>query len=90
MKDHGYLEKREYATAQDILKDRNGSADLVTVSRDTPIVEAIKILNKQGISQIPVTDGEQFIGSLTDSKLLHQLIDNPEMKKTTRYRALWI
>ncbi len=80
MKDHGYLEKREYATAQDILKDRNGSTDLVTVSQDTPIVEAIKILNKQGISQIPVTDGEQFVGSLTDSKLLHQLIDNPEMK----------
>ena len=80
MKDHGYLEKREYATAQDILKDRNGSADLLTVSQDTPIVEAIKILNKQGISQIPVTDGDQFVGSLTDSKLLHQLIDNPEMK----------
>ena len=80
MKDHGYLEKREYATAQDILKDRNGSGELVTVSQDTPIVEAIKILNKQGISQIPVTDGDQFVGSLTDSKLLHQLIDNPEMK----------
>ena len=80
MKDHGYLEKREYATVQDILKDRNGSSELVTVSQDTPIVEAIKILNKQGISQIPVTDGDQFVGSLTDSKLLHQLIDNPDMK----------
>ena len=80
MKDHGYLEKREYATAQDILKDRNGSGELVTVTQDTPIVEAIKILNRQGISQIPVTDGDQFVGSLTDSKLLHQLIDNPDMK----------
>ncbi len=80
MKDHGYLEKREYATVQDILKDRNGSSELVTVSQDTPIVEAIKILNKQGISQIPVTEGEQFVGSLTDSKLLHQLINNPDMK----------
>ncbi|MGB3776792.1 MAG: cystathionine beta-synthase [Tunicatimonas sp.] len=80
MKDHGYLEKREYATVQDILKDRNGSSELVTVEQDAPIVEAIKILNKQGISQIPVTDGEHFVGSLTDSKLLHQLIDNPDMK----------
>ena len=80
MKDHGYLEKREYATAQDILKDRNGSADLITVSQDISIAEAIKILNQQGISQIPVTDGDHFVGSLTDSKLLHQLIDNPEMK----------
>lgn len=80
MKDHGYLEKREFATAQDILKARNGQSDLVTVTSDTSVGEAIKILNNQGISQIPVVDGEAYVGSLTDSKLLHQLIDNPSMK----------
>ncbi len=80
MKDHGYLEKREFATAQDILKDRNGTSDLITVSKDTRIGEAIKILNEQGISQIPVVEGESFVGSLTDSKVLHKLLDNPELK----------
>ncbi|MEK6476948.1 cystathionine beta-synthase [Catalinimonas sp. 4WD22] len=80
MKDHGYLEKREFATAQDILKARNGQSDLVTVTSDTTVGEAIGILNSKGISQIPVTDGESYVGSLTDSKLLHQLIDNPAIK----------
>lgn len=80
MKDHGYLEKREFATAQDILKSRNGQSDLVTVTADTTVGEAIGILNSKGISQIPVTDGESYVGSLTDSKLLHQLIDNPAIK----------
>ncbi len=80
MKDHGYLEKREFATAQDILKDRNGSADLIAVSKDSLIGEAIKILNEEGISQIPVIDGETFVGSLTDSKVLHKLIDDPALK----------
>lgn len=80
MKDHGYLEKREFATAQDILKARNGQSDLVTVTSDTTVGEAISILNSKGISQIPVTDGESYVGSLTDSKLLHQLIDNPAIK----------
>ncbi|MDF9796008.1 cystathionine beta-synthase [Catalinimonas alkaloidigena] len=80
MKDHGYLEKREFATAQDILKARNGQDELVTVPSDTTVGEAISILNSKGISQIPVTEGESYVGSLTDSKLLHQLIDDPAIK----------
>lgn len=80
MKDHGYLEKREFATAHDILKDRNGSDDLIAIDKDTKVGEAIKILNEKGISQIPVVDGEAFVGSLTDSKVLHKLLDNPDLK----------
>lgn len=80
MKDHGYLEKREFATASDILKNRNGQDELVAVSKDTSVGEAIKMLNQKGISQIPVRDAENFVGSLTDSKLLHHLIDNPEIR----------
>jgi cystathionine beta-synthase len=80
MKDHGYLEKREFATAQDILKSRNGQDQLITVSSDTSVGEAIRILNEVGISQIPVKEGDTFVGSLTDSKLLHHLIDNPEIR----------
>lgn len=80
MKDHGYLERREFATAQDILKDRSGASDLIAISKDTSIGDAIRILNDKGISQIPVVDGENFVGSLTDSKVLHKLIDNPELK----------
>lgn len=80
MKDHGYLEKREFATASDILKTRNGQDELVSVSTETTVGEAIKMLNQKGISQIPVRDEDSFVGSLTDSKLLHHLIDNPEIR----------
>lgn len=80
MKDHGYLESMEFATAYDILKHKNGDDELVTISKDTNIIEAISLLNKKNISQIPVVDGEQFVGSLTDSKVLNYLIENPEHK----------
>lgn len=80
MKDHGYLEKREFATAQDILRSRNGSSELVTISASTSVGDAIKILSERGISQIPVTKDEEFVGSLTDSKLLHKLIEEPELR----------
>ncbi len=80
MKDHGYLEKRTFATAQDIIARRNGHSDLIKISKKIPVGEAIALMNQKGISQIPVVEGEQFVGSLTDSKVLHQLIMNPELK----------
>lgn len=80
MKDHGYMEKRHFATAQDIIARRNGHDELVTIAKGTTVGEAITLMNQKGISQIPVLEQEQFVGSLTDSKVLHQLIMNPELK----------
>ncbi len=80
MKDHGFLESMEYASARDIIRNRNGQGHLKTVSKNSKIGEAIQLLTKEGISQIPVTDGDNFVGSLSDSKLLLQLIENPQIK----------
>lgn len=80
MKNHGFLESRDFATAKDIIQTKNGSDRLLTIEKNMKISEAVRILNKEGISQIPVTDGEQIVGSLTDSKVLNHLIDNPEIK----------
>jgi cystathionine beta-synthase len=80
MKDHGFLESRDFATAKDIIQTKNGSDRLLTIDKNLKISEAVRILNKEGISQIPVTDGEQIVGSLTDSKVLNHLIDTPEIK----------
>lgn len=81
MKDHGFLESRDFATAKDIILTKNGSDRLLTVEKAMKVSEAVRLLHKEGISQIPVTDGEQIIGSLTDSKILGQLIENPEIKE---------
>jgi cystathionine beta-synthase len=82
MKDHGFLETREYATAKDIIQKKNGKGSLLTISKDMKVGEAIKMMNKEGISQIPVMDSEKHIvGSLVDSKILTQLIENPDVKE---------
>ncbi len=82
MKDHGFLESREFATAKDIIRSKNGSSSLVTVSKDARIGDAVKLLNQKGISQIPVIDEQNnIVGSLTDSKVLGLLIENPQVKE---------
>ena len=37
-------------------------------------------MNDKGIDQIPVVKDDAFVGSLTDSKVLSKLIENPELK----------
>ncbi len=80
MKDHGFLEERKFATARDILSHRNGASELLTISEEIKIGEAIKQMNLKGIDQAPVVKGEDFVGSISDSKILSSLIDNPELR----------
>jgi cystathionine beta-synthase len=80
MKDHGFLESRDFATARDIIQTKNGSDRLLTIDKNTKVGEAVRKLTKEGISQIPVTDGDQIVGSLVDSRMLSHLIENPEIK----------
>src|SRR6188474_1654435 len=63
MKDHGFLETRAFGSARDIIAHRNGKESLFTVNKDSKVSEAILVMNKQGIDQIPVTENGQFIGS---------------------------
>ncbi|MDH3709719.1 MAG: pyridoxal-phosphate dependent enzyme [Cyclobacteriaceae bacterium] len=82
MKDHGYVESIDFANARDIIASRsnNGTADLQSVDAEQKIGDAIQLLHQKSISQLPVTKDGKFIGSLTDSKILRQLIENPELR----------
>ncbi len=80
MKDHGFLEERRFATAKDIIQSRNGSSALHTIGHDQKIGDAIISMNQKGIDQAPVIDGNNFVGSISDNKILKSLIENPELR----------
>jgi cystathionine beta-synthase len=80
MHDHGFLTTRKLATALDIVSSRAGQGTLVTVKADDKIGEAILKMNKEGIDQVPVVSGDEFVGSLSDGKVLKALIENPDLK----------
>lgn len=84
MKDHGFLETRSFAsTARDIIRGRNGKDSLSTVANHAKVSEAILIMNREGIDQIPVTENEQFVGSISSSGLLEKIIEDPQLKNKT-------
>lgn len=81
MKDHGFYETREYSTAKDIITSKNGEGHLFTVTRDTTVGDVIRTLNQKGIDQVPVTDGDHFVGSISTGKLLQHLLSEPQAKE---------
>jgi len=81
MKDHGFLEERVYGTARDIINSRGGQDRLVTVTSNEPLESAILVLNREGIDQLPVVDGAEFVGTVSTAGLLEKVIQNPEARK---------
>src|SRR6476620_7399891 len=80
MKDHGFLETRSFGTARDIISLRNGKDTLHTVNKKSTIGEAIRLMNKEGVDQVPVMEGNEFVGSVSTSSLVEKIIGDPNLK----------
>ena len=81
MKDHGFLESDEYLiTARDIITQKNGQDQLFTIRKDMKVGDVVRLLNNEGISQIPIVHEDHFVGSITDSKILNRFFEDPELK----------
>ncbi len=83
MRNHGFLENKTFGTARDIVGSRNGSYQLVVSHKNDKVKDAIHLMNGKSVSQIPVLEDGHVVGSLTDSKLLSKIIENPELKDAT-------
>jgi len=80
MKDHGFLEARSFGSARNIISIRNGKDSLYTVAKSDRVSEAITVMNREGIDQIPVTENENFVGSVSSSSLLERIIQDPQLR----------
>src|SRR6188768_2988568 len=80
MKDHGFVETRAFATARDIIESKKGKESLYTVLKNEKVSEVIRLMNQEGIDQVPVVDGDEFVGSIAAAALLEKIIENPAVK----------
>jgi cystathionine beta-synthase len=56
---------------------------LLTVSPGDTVNDALELMNSYNISQLPVKDGNDFVGSLNESHLFTRLIENSDLKNRT-------
>lgn len=78
MRDRGFLEIKKPKAIDLISSHKNQK--LLTVDADSTVNDALIIMNKYGISQLPVSKGGEFVGSLNDNFLFSKLIEDNNIK----------
>ena len=76
MRNHNFLDDGSMLTAGQIIESKE-SPLLVTLRAEQTLSEAVSIMREQYISQIPVIQGEEIIGSVRESRVLDKILDDP-------------
>ena len=81
MRDRGFLEEKS-PRAIDLI-ERHKHLNLVTAEVSDTVQSAFEKMRKYDISQLPVKQGEEFVGSLNDSHSYASICENPELRQAT-------
>lgn len=81
MRDRNFLEVLKPKAADLIAGHKNQK--LLTVNSSAKVNEALDLMNKFNISQIPVLENGEYIGSLNDNYLFNKLIESSDVKNKT-------
>jgi cystathionine beta-synthase len=78
MRERGFLNE-ENQVARDLISEHK-NLPLLTVNSGEPVHNAIAIMRKFGVSQLPVLEDGKFVGSLDDVHLLPALTKDPSAR----------
>ena len=81
MQEHGFLEDDDAVlTAGAIVGERAATRPLVSVPADMTLDDAIEVMREHAISQVPVIEDEEVVGSLIEQDILAWLIGDPDAR----------
>jgi Cysteine synthase len=78
MIERGFLDVK---TFKDVVSAR-GAKRLITVEPDQTVAEAVDLMKKYDIEQLPVMNGDGPIGAISEGGLFLKVFDNPEIKNS--------
>lgn len=81
MRRNGFLDTTPALTAADVLEARAHAEPVVSVGPETVLAEAIQTMMAHGISQMPVIEGGEVVGSLAERSLLSRLLEEPAARE---------
>jgi cystathionine beta-synthase len=77
MRENQLLEPERLTAGELIARKDGGAPALVSVERATPVREALRLITDYDISQLPVCDGDECVGSVPESLLMTRVIEDP-------------
>ena len=83
MQENGFWEGRKSrtVTVKEILRSKRNLPLLISVSPHDKLIQAVFLIQELNISQLPVIDGNDIVGSLNDSSLMQLLHDGIEFDR---------
>jgi cystathionine beta-synthase len=80
MKDHHFVDKGNMLTAAEIVDRKTDKMPLSTLTRTSTLNDAIMLMRDSYITQIPVVEDGAVIGTITESRVLNAILDDPSLK----------
>jgi predicted transcriptional regulator len=58
--------------------------EVISVQKTVPLSEVVKIMKEHGISQMPVFEGKQSVGSISEKAIMHQILAGQDLEEISR------
>jgi predicted transcriptional regulator len=76
------LERLEFKTK--VQAEKIVHNDVLSIQKDQPISEVVKIMKDYGYSQLPVFNGKQSVGSISEKAILHQILSGKDLEQISK------
>src|SRR5262249_46462 len=81
MRENQFIEPRIKVSAGQVVQDKQRRAEkLVSVPLGITIEQAVNLMREHGISQVPVIEGGEVVGSISETRILDILVSDPIAK----------
>jgi cystathionine beta-synthase len=81
MRENQFLEPRINVSAAQVLHDKVRRADsLVSIPLGVSVGDAVNLMRQHDISQVPIIEGGEVVGSISETKILDILVSDPQAK----------
>jgi cystathionine beta-synthase len=81
MKENQFVESQIKVRASQVVRDKVRRSKLVFIPLGVTVQEAVNLMREHDISQVPVMEGGEVVGSISESRILDTLVLNPDAKK---------
>ena len=76
------LERLEFKTK--VQTEKIVHSEVFSVQRRDPIFEVVNVMKEHGYSQIPVFDGKQPVGSISEKAILRQILSRKDLEEISK------
>lgn len=84
MSEHHFIDKGNMLTAQEILERKGNKGEgLVAVEKASSLSEVILLMREHNITQLPVVENGNVVGTITESRVLNTILDDPSLKSSS-------